>query len=404
MKKLISTFITVILLFSFKTSVSGEEFGYKSQGDLAPSQGYSHRNRIARNSSGDLSPSQGGVRQNNYSTPPQTQNQVPDGNEEPDFSRTTSSGLGVNRYALVIGQDAYRSRPLTTCVNDAKNMKQMLQQSMGFKPENILLYLDRQVTKNRFEQAVREIARKAGPNDLVVIYYSGHGVRRGNQRAILLTTQEYIHTSEFTAWVSPMQAKTLVILDSCYAGGMYNPRIQNQMAAELKDTRQSFQPIRQNRNIFFLASSTENQISMTVRAVGMSRFTYFLLKSLVNGNGDVNRDNRLTLQEIYHWTRRETINHGLRFGNRHDPVLLASNPESVVVTAINTSRPQIVRRELPRDQIARRSAQPEDEAARTVRAPGRASGSATIGGWLTRSAPVGDLSPADRHQWGGNEK
>lgn len=97
--------------------------------------------------------------------------------------QATASG---RNYALIIGIDAYRRRPLKGCVNDALAMAELLRCRFAVRDEEITLLLS--PTKNRelpanarpataaaIRSALQELGQSAGPLDRVIIHYSGHG-------------------------------------------------------------------------------------------------------------------------------------------------------------------------------------------------------------------------------------
>src|SRR5512137_2579806 len=78
-----------------------------------------------------------------------------------------------SRYALVIGNDAYREVPLANARNDASAMAGLFTQA-GFTVESLLdggrqRMLD---TVGRFGEAIRKPAVKE-----VALFYAGHGVQ-----------------------------------------------------------------------------------------------------------------------------------------------------------------------------------------------------------------------------------
>jgi tetratricopeptide (TPR) repeat protein len=80
--------------------------------------------------------------------------------------RTTTG----RRLALVIGNKAYGSSPLSTPANDAADMAALLK-TLGF---SVRLHTD--LTYSNFRRAVNEFADSLRTGDTVLFYYSGHGL------------------------------------------------------------------------------------------------------------------------------------------------------------------------------------------------------------------------------------
>jgi uncharacterized caspase-like protein len=84
------------------------------------------------------------------------------------------------QWALLVGIDKYRHHAkfadLDGCVNDVQNMKALLIGKFEFPGKNILVLTDTQATRAAIIAAFRRhLIAKAGPGDIVVFHYSGHG-------------------------------------------------------------------------------------------------------------------------------------------------------------------------------------------------------------------------------------
>lgn len=93
----------------------------------------------------------------------------------------------MSRHALVIGIDKYPllrrvspsgqtvSKDLRGCVNDARNMTQILGERHGFAAENIRLLTDEQATREGILAGLRWLLERVGSDELAVLFYAGHG-------------------------------------------------------------------------------------------------------------------------------------------------------------------------------------------------------------------------------------
>ncbi|GAB4026561.1 caspase family protein [Spirosoma koreense] len=89
-------------------------------------------------------------------------------------------------YALVVGIDAYRADlivddvarfpALHGCKADADKMKAYLEKQTGFE-QHIERLSDQQATKTEIVRLFREHLGQAGPNDVALFYFSGHGTQ-----------------------------------------------------------------------------------------------------------------------------------------------------------------------------------------------------------------------------------
>ena len=75
------------------------------------------------------------------------------------------------RVALVIGNAAYKTAPLSNSVNDASDMASALQ-SMGFK-----VILRRNASTREMRQAIREFGVELRRAQVGLFYFAGHGIQ-----------------------------------------------------------------------------------------------------------------------------------------------------------------------------------------------------------------------------------
>src|ERR1700682_1795852 len=86
------------------------------------------------------------------------------------------------KWALLIGINAYRYAEeagfhrLQGCRDDVASLRALLVGKYGFPPANIRTLLDSQATRSAILHAIQDdMVAKAGPEDIVAFYYSGHG-------------------------------------------------------------------------------------------------------------------------------------------------------------------------------------------------------------------------------------
>src|SRR5947209_330173 len=76
--------------------------------------------------------------------------------------------IGINRYRLA-GAD------LRGCVNDVKNMQNVLTGRYGFKANDITVLTDFRATKKAMQSAIQNLVRSGRKGDILLVHYSGHG-------------------------------------------------------------------------------------------------------------------------------------------------------------------------------------------------------------------------------------
>jgi hypothetical protein len=133
-----------------------------------------------------------------------------------------------NYHALVIGINKYprlSNKDLDMAVNDAREVAKVLKKDYGFD-DNITLLIDEQATRAGILDAFDSINEKLDEEDHFLIYYSGHGKKRGDTAYWLPTnaTQRptyWIQVDTITSYLINSPAKKiLIVADSCYSGAL----------------------------------------------------------------------------------------------------------------------------------------------------------------------------------------
>ncbi len=208
----------------------------------------------------------------------------------------------ANSHALLIGVNVYSKLPkdksLQYAVNDVKGMRDMLIKSYGFPAENITVLTDSQATKSGIETAMAKLSdtNKVGPDDRVLIYFSGHGmtvkIPTGGDLGFLIPSDAEVDLANAenagpymsscvkmsTIWntADAMPAKhVLFIADACYSGLMTAGRGGNEKITEAFMLRLASKPARQ-----VLTAGGAGEESFEDPKYGHGMFTHKLLEEL----------------------------------------------------------------------------------------------------------------------------
>lgn len=135
-------------------------------------------------------------------------------------------------FGVFVGISNYggRANNLMFTGDDARHMQQAMLRGTGMRETDGILLVDQQATKAAVRRAFENVARQAGPNDMFVFFYSGHGGRvpRGafqasdpdNQDETLVFYDQDLTDDEMSDWLAGIHAKVaLVVLDACFSGG-----------------------------------------------------------------------------------------------------------------------------------------------------------------------------------------
>ena len=151
--------------------------------------------------------------------------------------------------------------------------------------------------------AMRKVYKNAGKNDIVVLFYSGHGYQGGFCAYDGSLTYGQVRKGMA---ISKCQNK-MIFADACFAGGMQTGGRSSQSAVTAA----------KNANVMLFLSSRSNETSIENPNMQNGFFTTYLQKGL-RGGADENRDRVITAKELYNYVHTGVIDLS---GNRQHPVM-----------------------------------------------------------------------------------
>lgn len=219
-------------------------------------------------------------------------------------------------WAVIIGIDNYKNvRQLRYAVNDAKAFYEYLIHHNQIPKENITLLLNKGASLTKLRSVLgTQLKRKAGKEDMVIIYYAGHGAAEkdsmspdgdGLEKYLLpydanprdlyasaLPMREIAHI------LSRIRSERLIfIVDSCYSGASGGRTIG--LAGIRANISDAFlDRIARGKGRIILTASGANEVSSEDDKLKHGVFTYFLLEGL-RGKADTDKDGLITVDEAY---------------------------------------------------------------------------------------------------------
>ncbi|MEW6741317.1 MAG: caspase family protein [Planctomycetota bacterium] len=219
------------------------------------------------------------------------------------------------RHALIISIDKYDDPgfpDLSYAVADAQGMAKLLMSELGFPEENVRLLVNGQATRAEVNRALEGWAcdeRRIGRDDLLVVFFAGHGEtrpsRRGqSQKGYLAPCDARRQSGGEPDWGTLIPMSTLeeiselvpakhalFILDCCF-GGLAGERGAPPLAAGL--TLRARQ---------VMTAGGADQKVQDAGGGGHSIFTGAVLEGL-RGKADANLDKVVTFGELYNYVGR----------------------------------------------------------------------------------------------------
>jgi hypothetical protein len=158
-----------------------------------------------------------------------------------------------------------------------------------------VLLTDRQATRDRILSELDRVFAKAGEQDYVIFYFSGHG----GPGQFFSTEAAPIEHTEIKGRFRASAAKyRLCIADACFAGSMGGGgALENYSEVQqLRDAR-----------LAVLLSSSRTEISAERPDLRQGLFSYWLIRGM-RGAADLDGDKYITAGELFVYTRKAVIN------------------------------------------------------------------------------------------------
>ncbi|MEO1435056.1 MAG: caspase family protein, partial [Bacteroidota bacterium] len=227
----------------------------------------------------------------------------------PSIAVTNSTSLALNPeaikiWAVVVGIANYQKMPrLNYTDDDAYQVYAFLKSPEGgaLPDKQITVLIDERATKDRIETALRETFGKASPNDVIFLYFSGHGIQgaflpvdyKGRNR-VTVSHDEIKSIME----ESPASYK-ICIADACHSGSMAASRSLAGSASEsVQLYYQAFKSVKPGTAL--LLSSKSDEVSLEANGLFQGVFSHFLIRGL-KGEADNNSDRIVTVDELFNF-------------------------------------------------------------------------------------------------------
>jgi len=247
------------------------------------------------------------------------------------------------QWAVIIGVGGYENSAvprLRYSVADADAIYQTLLSS-GFKKENILLLTDkteRKPTLRNIKWALGTfLARSAHKDDLVMIYFAGHGASEVDQRGIERDgLSKYLvpvdaDPDDLYSTALPMDEmqnvlgrieaeRVTVFLDACYSGAAGGRTFASNKTRAVNVDEIFLDRLTRAKGRAIVTASRPSELSIELAELGHGIFTYYLVRGL-QGYADTNRDGIVSLQELYEYLAQEVSRKSRQVGGNQHPML-----------------------------------------------------------------------------------
>lgn len=278
-------------------------------------------------------------------------------------SKKQNSFRQPNLFAVIVGISDYKgeSLDLKYAAKDAKDFADALQLSSSKllntdSTNHVFVYKmhtgsgrDRFPEKNSIKQLLQEIGAKSQPNDILLLFFAGHGKWDQKKNQFYFLTAEAsnfsategaatagISMQELTEWIQPSKIKAqkrILVFDACNSGQAIKDFVkigkedQTYTAARSDEKAQQIKTIETLNNksgLFILSASASNQSAYEMGRYAQGLLTYALLKA-IKEEPDVLENKRYL--NIFRWfsAAEKTVSLiASQSGNQQEPQLVST--------------------------------------------------------------------------------
>ncbi|WP_419798923.1 MAG: caspase family protein [Terasakiella sp.] len=254
--------------------------------------------------------------------------------------------------AVIIGNKTYGDQDIPEvrfAHNDAKAMKQFVQNVLNIREENIIYLEDATQAKmqstfgrqgNHRGKAFQYV--KPGVSKLYV-FYSGHGLPgQHDQKSYLLPVDAEIATADINGYPTDLLYKNLkqidaksimIFLDACFSGNSAGGSLITQAsgASILPAPVPNDDP---NDTLTVITAASNDQLASWDEESRHGLFTEYLLRALY-GEADKNNDGKVKLDEVSAFLKEDMRYKARRTYNRDQVPDISGNSDRILVAAVN---------------------------------------------------------------------
>lgn len=194
--------------------------------------------------------------------------------------------MAAHTYVVCVGISDYpgRGNDLRLSANDAVTIYNIYVKNCN---ATAICLTNQRATAQNIGQAMWRVYSRARANDVVLFYFSGHGVQGG-----LVCYDGIVAYNDFFAMMKRCPARHKVIIaDACYSGKM-------------RGGGRSYRP--DNKQVMLFLASRSNEKSMEMSGLRNSVFTAYLSRGL-RGGADYDRNRTITARELYNYVHNGVI-------------------------------------------------------------------------------------------------
>ncbi|MEZ4932126.1 MAG: caspase family protein [Saprospiraceae bacterium] len=234
-------------------------------------------------------------------------------------------------WAVIVGISSYsHMQALKYTDDDAYRMYAFLKSPEGgaLADNQISILIDEDATKEKILKSMKATVDKAGENDLVMIYFSGHGLRGSFLPIDFDGYQNKLEHEEINEILQSSKSKyKLVIADACHSGSL--------LAMKSGETRNVLEDYYRtlamaNAGTALIMSSKSDETSLESSGLRQGVFSHFLIRGL-KGEADLDHNKIVSVQELFDFVDGNVRAYTM---NRQSPVIKGDYDGKMTVSVV----------------------------------------------------------------------
>lgn len=209
----------------------------------------------------------------------------------------------VKIWAVIVGVARYEHMPvLKYSDDDAYKIYAFLKSPEGgaLRDDQVRILIDEDATRKGMLDAINQVFMRADENDVVMLYYSGHGLEGTFLPSDYDGYRNAVTHDEVKALLDQCRAKSKICyIDACHSGSLLARK--SPYASSLLFFYDALQ--RSSGGAAFLMSSKDKEYSLEDGGLRQGVFSHFLIRGL-KGAADYDADRTITLRELFEYVYR----------------------------------------------------------------------------------------------------
>lgn len=216
----------------------------------------------------------------------------------------------MRKVALLIGVSEFNEpdlKPLPNAAKDGVAIAQILQREEigGFDPEQVIVLTN--PSQSEAQDAIHQLFAQRQKDDLLLLYFSGHGVRddRGNLYLAMPDTRKengqlVKHTAIAAQFLHEAMSESrsehqVLIFDCCFSGAIAKGMTVKDDGSVALDQQLG------GKGRAILTSSNSIEYSFAPEDLPLSVYTHYLVEGLEKGAADLDGDGQISADELHQY-------------------------------------------------------------------------------------------------------